>query len=66
MKETMGNAGKSALIERLIAYSDIGLLKTGEYSPELALDTLSYITPEMQQSLEKLPSFRAVAETKST
>ena len=66
MKVTMGNAGKSALIERLIAYSDIGLLMSGEYNPELALDTLSYITPEMQQSMEKLPAFRAVAETQWT
>ena len=66
MKVTIGNAGKSALIERLIVYSDIGLLMSGEYNPELALDTLSYSTPEMQQSREKLPAFWAVAETKRT
>ena len=37
MKVKMGNPGKSALIERLIAYSDIGLLMSGEYSPEQAI-----------------------------
>ena len=61
---TMGNAGKAALIERLVAYSEMGLLKSGQYNADEALKVLTYVTPEVKGELDKLPDFKAVEERK--
>lgn len=59
----MSTAGKAALVERLLAYADLGLLESGEYSATHALTALSNVTPEIQARQEAFPKFNAIPET---
>ena len=60
LKVTISTAGKTAVIERLVTYSEIGLLESGEYCPAMALKAMSYVTEEVQDKLSQLPKFQAV------
>ena len=51
LKVTISTAGKTALNERLVTYSEMGLLESGEYCPAMALKALSYVTEEVQDNL---------------
>ena len=51
LKVTISTAGKTALIERLVTYSEMGLLESGEYCPAMALKAMSYVTEEVQDKL---------------
>ena len=64
LKVTISTAGKHALIERLVTYSEVGLLESGEYCPAMALKAMSYVTEEVQDKLSQLPKFSAVPEEK--
>ena len=64
LKVTTSTAGKTALIERLVTYSEMGLRESGEYCPAMALKAMSYVTKEVQDKLSQLPKFQAVPEEK--
>ena len=44
----------------------MGLLESGVYSAAHALDTLSYVTPEVQETLSALPKFSSLPEKEWT
>ena len=64
LKVTTSTAGKTALFERLVTYSEMVLLESGEYCPAMAHKAMSYVTKEVQDKLSQLPKFQAVPEEK--
>ena len=65
LKVTISTAGKTALIERLVTYSEMRLLESGDYCPAMALKAMSYVTEEVQEDkLSQLPKFQAMPEEK--
>lgn len=55
----MAKANKSALIQRLLAYGEMGLLEKGHLDTQQAAKAVSYLSDDMKAALDRLPPFES-------
>lgn len=56
----MGKASKASLVERLLAYEEMGLLAKDRFDTDQAARKVSYLSDEIALALDHLPSFALV------
>lgn len=55
----VGKANKSTLVQRLLAYGELGLLEKGRLDSQEAAKVVSYLSDDVKGALDRLPPFES-------